>query len=118
MLLFGMTDPMLVPSSGRDELFSATIELMWDLHDTASEKDVSWAEGDLLAAINELELGPWRHVGRQCEAIGLPFTVRCSLLDLMLTELLHVTPGLGARVAIPKARTWLDGGNHLDQHDV
>ena len=102
MLLYGMTFPVLVTSRGRDELFSVTIALMWDLHEAARDQGVAWVEVDLLAAINELELGPWRHVGRKRGSIGLPFTVRCTLLDLMMTELLRVTPGLGARVAVAK----------------
>lgn len=91
-----------------DPLFTATINLMWQLHGAARDQDVPWAAYDLLVAISELELGPWRHVGRSAEVVGVPFTMACTLVDRLLVELLRVTPGFGARVALATARGWLD----------
>jgi hypothetical protein len=93
-------------------LFTATINVMWHLHAEAPAQDAAWLTDDLLVAICELELGPWRHIGRTPQVIGLPFTMVCTLLDRLLTELLRVSPGLGARVAIAKAREWLDPDHH------
>jgi hypothetical protein len=85
-----------------------TICLMWRLHDEAAIHGVPWAGEDLVVAIGELELGPWQHLGAAPELDGLPFTVACRVLDWMLVELGRVTPGLGARVAVAKAQSWLD----------
>ena len=81
---------------------------MWELWHEAAEHHVAWAADDLLVAISELGLGPWRHASEVDPVVGLPFTVRCTLLDAMLAELLRVTLGFGARVAMGKARGWLD----------
>jgi hypothetical protein len=91
-----------------DRVFTATINLMWQLHGAAHDQDVSWGADDLLVAISELELGPWQHLGGSPELVGWPFTVPCTLLDRLLVELLRVTPGFGARVAVTKARGWPD----------
>jgi hypothetical protein len=89
---------------------------MWQLHADAPDQDVPWAADDLLVAICELELGPWRHLGWTPGTAGLPFTRACTVLDLLLTELLRATPGLGARVAIAKARGWRDPDHpHVDR---
>ena len=103
----GVADPR-VPCSDPDQLFTATINLMWQLHGAAHDQGVPWAADDLLVAICELDQGLWRHLGRPAETVGWPFTVTCTLLDRLLVELLRVTPGLGARVAVARARGWLD----------
>jgi hypothetical protein len=47
-----------VSTADPDQLFTLTINLMWQLHDDADGQGVPWAREDLLIAIGELELGP------------------------------------------------------------
>jgi hypothetical protein len=108
VLRSAMTDSRVVLPHARNELFTAVIDLMWELYYEAPKQGVPWAAIDLLSAIGELDLGPWRDSETRFHVVGVPFTVRCGLLDAMLARLLEVTPGLGARVAIAKARDWLD----------
>ena len=91
-----------------DHVFSRVIEIMWWLYATADEQGEAEVRDDLLVAINELEAGPWHHVPCTVPLVALPFTVACVLLDVMLEELHRVTPGLGARVALTRARRRLD----------
>ena len=63
---------------------------------------------DLVTAIMELELGPWRHLGFIPDVQGTPFIRMCGLLDLLLDELGRRTRGLAARVALARAWSWLD----------
>src|SRR4051812_37635523 len=97
-----------VESTDPDQLFTATINLMWQLHYAALEHRLQWAADDLLVALSDLGVGPWRHLGWSPDVIGVPFTALGTLLDRMLVELLRVTPGFGARVAIAKAQSRLD----------
>ncbi len=70
-----------------DQLFTVTINLMWQLYYEADSQGVPWASGDLLVAMGELELGPWRRLGPTPELDGVPFTILCIVLDGMLAEL-------------------------------
>ena len=102
--------PELVPfrTTDPDHLFTLTINLMWQLLYSAEEQDAAWASQDLLVAIDALDCGPWRHLGPTPDLLGVPFIIMCTLLDRMLTVLGRVTPGFGARVALDRARAWLD----------
>jgi len=91
-----------------DELFTAVVNLVWQLHYMAGQPGLGWAAEDLLVAAGELSLGPWEHQGRTADVAEVPFTSLCVLLDRSLEELHRVSPGFGARVAIAKARGWLD----------
>jgi hypothetical protein len=91
-----------------DALFTVTINLMWQLHYDAAEQGVQWLEVDLVAAIGELDAGPWRHLGATPDIQGMRFTTLCALLDALMDELGRRTPGLSARVALAQARCWLD----------
>jgi hypothetical protein len=91
-----------------DAQFTATANLMWQLHYAAAKQGVRWLETDLVTAIMELELGPWRHLGFTPEIQGRPFTTLCGLLDLLMDELGCRTSGLRASVALARARSWRD----------
>jgi hypothetical protein len=91
-----------------DALFTLTVNLLWQLHYAAADQRVGWLQVDLVGAIMELEFGPWRHLGFTPDIQGAPFTVLCALLDVLLDELGRRTPGLSARVALARARGWLD----------
>src|SRR4051794_34707999 len=96
------------PDVTPDQLFTATVALAWWIHGQAVEKQTREVEIDLVLAIGELEQGPWRQVDDGPLVPALPMTLGCSLLDRMLDELERVSRGLGARVAIARARGWLD----------
>ena len=53
------TDLIVDPNS----LFTAIVNLMWHLHALATERALQDIALDLLAAISELECGPWTHAG-------------------------------------------------------
>ena len=91
-----------------DQLFTATVALAWWIHGQAVGKQMPEVGIDLVLAIGELEQGPWRQVANGPLVPPLPLTLGCSLLDRMLDELGRVSRGLGARVAIARARDWLD----------
>lgn len=91
-----------------DALFTRTTNLMWHLHATAVERGLNQLADDLLVALCELEVGPWHHLGGCAAGAGLPFTVECRLLDVLLDLLEAASPGFGPRVAIEQARAWLD----------
>ena len=91
-----------------DQLFTATVALAWWIHGQAVEKQMPEVGIDLVLAIGELEQGPWRQVENGPLVPALPMTLGCSLLDRMLDELERVSRGFGARVAIARARDWLD----------
>lgn len=97
-----------IPTTVPDQLFTVTVNLMWQLYYDADGQRVPWARDDLLVAMAELELGPWQPLGPTPELDGVPFTVLCNLLDQLLAELARVTPGFGARIALARARAWLD----------
>ena len=104
------TMPKLMPfrTTNPDLLFTLTINLMWQLFYEADDHDVPWLQLDLLVAIGELECGPWRHLGSTPDVLGVRFTILCNLLDWLLAELGRVTGGLGARIALARARSCLD----------
>ena len=91
-----------------DALFTITVNLMWQPHYEAAEQGVQWLEVDLITAIGELDADPWRHLGATPEIQGMRFTTLCALLDALMEELGRRTPGLAGRVALGKARGWLD----------
>ncbi len=91
-----------------DELFTASVALAWWIHGQAVGKQMPEVGIDLVLAIGELEQGPWRQVENGPLVPALPMTLCCSLLDRMLDELERVSRGFGARVAIARARAWLD----------
>ena len=98
-----------------DRLFTLSSNLMWQLYYEAAAQGVPGLEIDLLAAFGALDAGPWRHLGSTPDIPGVPFTVLCSLLDRLLVELLRVTPGLAARVAVAKAQACLDPDHYESQ---
>ena len=91
-----------------DQLFTATVALAWSIHAQAVERQVPNVDIALVLAIGELERGPWRQVDNGPLVPALPMTLGCSLLDRMLDELERLSRGFGARVAIARARDWLD----------
>src|SRR4051794_23486322 len=103
-----MSHPRLASDLEVDALFTLTVNLMWQLHYAAADQGVGFLEIDLVTAIMELELGPWRYLGFTPDVQGTPFTRLCALVDLLLDELGRRTPGLAARVALARARSWLD----------
>jgi hypothetical protein len=103
-----MSQPRLARDLEVDALFTLTVNLLWQLHYAAAEQGVGFLEIDLVTAIMELELGPWRHLGFTPDVQGAPFTRLCGLLDLLLDELGRRTPGLAARVALARAWSWLE----------
>jgi hypothetical protein len=103
-----MHEPRRTGDPEQDGLYTLTTNLMWQLYYEAASQGVPGLEIDLLAAVGELDAGPWRHLGPTPDIPGVPFTLLCSLLDRLLGELVRVTPGLAARVAVAKALACLD----------
>jgi hypothetical protein len=101
-------DDELIGGFDVDALFTRTTNLMWHLHATCVERGLTQLADDLLVALSELEIGPWRHLGGCAAGAGLPFTAECRLLDVLLDKLQESSPGFGPRVAIEQTRTWLD----------
>jgi hypothetical protein len=74
--------PDLVPfqTTDPDQLFTLTINLVWQLLYSAEDADVAWVRPDLLVAIDALECGPWRTSNPHLKwsAFRLRFCAPCS----------------------------------------
>lgn len=103
-----MGDDELTGRVDVDALFTCTINLMWHLHAACIERGLTQLADDLLVALSELEIGPWRHLGGCTAGAGLPFTAECRMLDALLDRLQESSPGFGPRTAIEQAKSWLD----------
>ena len=104
-----MTDAELDLIVDPNLLFTVIVNLMWHLHALATERALQDIALDLLAAISELECGPWTHVGGSIAGVGLPMATEGALLDELLSRLRELSPGLGARLAVSQAQRWLSG---------
>jgi hypothetical protein len=108
-----MTKHARLRTADANQLFTVTVNLMWQLYYDAADHDLPWLESVLLVAIGELRCGPWRHLGPTPDVVGVRLVVLCTLLDELLAELGRITPGLGARIAVAQACYALDRGGRV-----